>query len=141
MSKLFWDMLADQAKAEELESLPQPLQSKLRSFCAQLDVFLSSSKPATRTEILTKLCTEVLGHLKGLEAVTRLQNGQPPGTPRIDADKDYFVRQELDPAILEWARSQINEEEIIQGLREIRKTGGNKLADFIHELEEAKPHD
>src|SRR5262249_17728844 len=40
------------------------------------------------------------------------------------------------PEILEWAKGQFSEEEIVAGLREIRTTGGLELSDFIHELEQ-----
>jgi hypothetical protein len=43
----------------------------------------------------------------------------------------------LTPKLLEWARKQLNEEEIVAGLREIRQTGGLELQDFLHELEQA----
>jgi hypothetical protein len=38
--------------------------------------------------------------------------------------------------LLEWARSQINEEEILTQIREVQATGGLELKDFIHELEQ-----
>ena len=41
---------------------------------------------------------------------------------------------QLTPELLEWARGQFSEEEIVAGLREIRATGGLKLKDFLHEL-------
>jgi uncharacterized protein (DUF433 family) len=48
----------------------------------------------------------------------------------------------LTPELLEWARNDLSEEEIVAGLREIRSTGGLELKDFIHELEqEAAPRD
>ena len=48
----------------------------------------------------------------------------------------------LSPELMEWARSQINEEEIAAALREVEETGGLELKDFICELEEeAKPRD
>ncbi|HZY90911.1 MAG TPA: hypothetical protein VFE78_39170 [Gemmataceae bacterium] len=43
----------------------------------------------------------------------------------------------LTPGILESAKSQFSEEEIVAGLREVRATGGLELDDFLHELEEA----
>jgi hypothetical protein len=46
-----------------------------------------------------------------------------------------FVK--LPPEVLERERQQINEEEIIAGLREIERTGGLELRDFLHELEQA----
>jgi hypothetical protein len=40
------------------------------------------------------------------------------------------------PELLEWARSQFTEEELLAGLQEIRTTGGLELRDFIDEMEE-----
>jgi hypothetical protein len=45
------------------------------------------------------------------------------------------------PELLEWARQQINEEEILRGYREIIGTGGLELRDFIAELETAARND
>ncbi len=50
----------------------------------------------------------------------------PPGFPPVEP---------IPPEILEWARRTFNEEEFLAGLREIEKTGGFKLEDFIEELE------
>ena len=38
--------------------------------------------------------------------------------------------------ILDWARATFNEEDYLAALREIEKTGGLELKDFIHELEQ-----
>ena len=43
----------------------------------------------------------------------------------------------LTPDLLESARSQLSEEEIVARLREVEATGGLQLDDFIHELEQA----
>jgi hypothetical protein len=37
----------------------------------------------------------------------------------------------------EWAVADVNVEEFLAGVREIERTGGLELKDFIHELEEA----
>jgi len=42
----------------------------------------------------------------------------------------------LTPDILEWARQQFSEEEIVAGIQEVRQTGGVELSAFIHQLEE-----
>jgi hypothetical protein len=42
---------------------------------------------------------------------------------------------DLTPELLQWALEQINEEEIVAGIREIRETGGFQFNDFIDELE------
>jgi hypothetical protein len=38
--------------------------------------------------------------------------------------------------VLDWARATFNEEDYLAALREIEKTGGRELKDFIHELEQ-----
>jgi len=47
-----------------------------------------------------------------------------------------WPREKIPPALLEWARRTINEEEIAAQIREIRETGGYRLEDIIHEIEE-----
>ncbi len=47
----------------------------------------------------------------------------------------HRVGDEIPQEILDWARREFDEEEFIAGLREIRKTDGLELKDFIHELE------
>jgi hypothetical protein len=42
---------------------------------------------------------------------------------------------ELTPEILEWARQQHSEEEIVAALREFQTKGGRELKDFIQDLE------
>jgi hypothetical protein len=46
----------------------------------------------------------------------------------------------LSPELLEWARRQFTEEEILVGLRELREKGGQELADFLPELERMVAH-
>ncbi len=48
----------------------------------------------------------------------------------------------LTPELLEWARSEVNVQQILAAVAEVERTGGYQLKDFIHELElDAKPHD
>ena len=42
----------------------------------------------------------------------------------------------LPPELLDWARREFSEEEILAGIREIRETGGLELKDFIDEIED-----
>ena len=44
-------------------------------------------------------------------------------------------KEALTPELLEWARQQINVEEMLASIREIQETGGLELRDFIQELE------
>ncbi len=39
------------------------------------------------------------------------------------------------PEVMEWVRQQFTEEEIVAGLREVEKTGGFELRDFLPDLE------
>ena len=45
--------------------------------------------------------------------------------------------RKLTPEEMEWAMQQFSEEEILAGLRDIEKTGGRELHEFLHELEQA----
>jgi hypothetical protein len=65
---------------------------------------------------------------------------RPPESPGDRVPKPLHdatgpVFQQLTPEQLAWAREQFSEEEIVAGLREIRKTGGLELKDFISDLE------
>jgi hypothetical protein len=57
---------------------------------------------------------------------------KPPPPPEV---RDWVIHK-LPPEYLEWARQTFNEEEFMAGLREVQKTGGLRLEDFIDELEE-----
>jgi hypothetical protein len=43
----------------------------------------------------------------------------------------------LPPELRDWAANQFSEEQIVEGVREIQRTGGVELKDFIHELNAA----
>jgi hypothetical protein len=64
-------------------------------------------------------------------------NGSGPGSWNLPGVTDGFPFAKLSPELLEWARQQINEEEIVAGMREIEETGGLELSDFLPELEQA----
>jgi hypothetical protein len=46
----------------------------------------------------------------------------------------------LTPELLEWAKQQFNDEDMIAGVEEIQRTGGKELHEFIHELEAEAAH-
>ena len=48
---------------------------------------------------------------------------------------ESFPRHKVPPEILEWARQTFDEEEFLAQVREIEKTGGLQLEDFIAEIE------
>jgi hypothetical protein len=54
----------------------------------------------------------------------------------LSSNPEDWSREKLPPALLEWARRTIDEEEIAARIREIEETGGYHLEDFIHEIEE-----
>ena len=66
-------------------------------------------------------------------------NQQPSDTPL--PQEPQAPGESLPAEVLEWARKRFTEEEIAAGLREIRETGGLKLDDFLHELEEVAGSD
>lgn len=55
-----------------------------------------------------------------------------PGTPEYE---NLFKKFPVPPEILEWARNNINEDEILAEMREIQATGGLRFSDFEKELE------
>jgi hypothetical protein len=60
------------------------------------------------------------------------ESGEPMSEPVPN-----FPRSELTPELLEWARKQINEEEIVAALREMQETGGLELSEFLDDLKRA----
>jgi hypothetical protein len=72
------------------------------------------------------------GSLNGLQSATN--DASAPDSAALPSRE--IQRSEISPEILQWARQQFTEEEIVAGLRELRETGGLELRDFLHELEE-----
>jgi len=143
MNQAFWDMLVNQASSGYLEKLSLPFQGQLRRLSAELAQILCASDSATRTEILSKLCAEVLGHIAELDAAAQPMNpsgsSAPPAAPTEKQEPDCG---KIQPEILEWARQHMDEEATVAGLREIRETGGLELDDFLEEIEqEATRHE
>jgi hypothetical protein len=60
-----------------------------------------------------------------------------PVAPSPSPRPDRTPEAPIPPEILEWARQQVSEEQILADLREINETGGLELKDFIRELEQA----
>jgi hypothetical protein len=53
------------------------------------------------------------------------------------ADAVRMSSTRLSPNELEWARGLFTEEEIVGGLQDVKTTGGQRLADFLPDLEKA----
>jgi hypothetical protein len=137
MSNALWDLLEEHAGSGVLEKLSAPLQQKLRRLSEALAVILSNSDPAATAEILSRLSVEVLGHLTELEVAAQeanagMSNAARPG----DTQGKDSLSGAIAPEIVQWARQELNEEETVAGLREVRETGGLELCDFIQELEQ-----
>jgi hypothetical protein len=60
---------------------------------------------------------------------------KPPTPPEVAG----WIIHPLPPGYLEQERQTFNEEEFLAALREVERTGGRELKDFIHELEQGVP--
>ncbi len=67
-----------------------------------------------------------------------LKNGTvlQSSSPNIPAEVSGWVRYTTPPEMIMRARATFNEEEFMAEVREIERTGGLRLEDFIEELEE-----
>lgn len=59
------------------------------------------------------------------------QPNQAPEVPRQGLEATP-----LTPELLDWARQQFPEEEVLKGLQQVREKGGLELHEFIHELDD-----
>jgi hypothetical protein len=65
---------------------------------------------------------------------------QPPSGDEASRQKQAIpppAPMKLTPELLEWARNQYSDEELVAALKEFREKGGLELHEFIHELEDA----
>ncbi len=90
--------------------------------CRRLALLISTCDARVRQDLLNEFSSRVLTLLEEVKSEPRAAQPAPAQVP---------------PDLLEWARRQFSEEEIVAGLREIKETGGLELRDFIHELEQA----
>jgi hypothetical protein len=63
-------------------------------------------------------------------------SGFPAKQPAARQENGSMTIYPVPSEVLDWARATHNEEDYIAVLREIEKTGGLELKDFIHELEQ-----
>ncbi len=83
-----------------------------------------------------QVSAEVLSPLGELDAATREPTtGIDAGDHPVASMESTIRSDEIQSEILEWAKRQLNEQETVSGLREIRETGGLELVDFLHDLE------
>jgi hypothetical protein len=64
------------------------------------------------------------------------EKDRPDSVPVIPAPYSS-LNGKLPAEILEWARQQVREEDVIAGIKDIHETGGFELKDFLAELERA----
>ncbi len=135
MDQSFLDVLKRHAAAGQPPA-PDQLSEALDAACLRLANLLGACDSALRQDLLALIPPRILALLGRKDALevppANGKNGAPspepmPGPPPM----------KLTPELLEWARRQFSEEEIVAGLREVRETGGLELRDFIHELEQA----
>ncbi len=55
---------------------------------------------------------------------------------RLEIEAIKATTEKITPEILEWAQQDFNEEEFMDDIREIQRTGGLQLCDFIDELKQ-----
>ena len=119
--------------------------------CRHLARALAACSPAVRRDLLAVLAPRVQAFLDEMDARARevptsaeplpsvgipSDGTGPSASPPLGSANGFPVIK-LPPEVLEWERQQVNEEEIVAGLREIEQTGGLELRDFLHELEQA----
>ncbi|SRR5260370_38526098 len=121
----------------------QQLSQKLEGLYKNVAELLAKCNPAIRQDLLAKFTGTLVGLIDELDASARQALSRTSAERGAESMKDRVNEQfsvessNLSPEILDWARQQSSEEEIVAGLREIRQTGGLELKDFIHELEQA----
>src|SRR5262249_7438333 len=117
MSQEFLDVLARHATADDRERL-QVTAQVLHTLACDLAIVLSGvHDPGDRNDLLARFGGSVRARLDEMRS--------PENTGGNGDSGEASLRQsKLPPELLEWARQQVNEEEIIAGLNEVRKTGG-----------------
>lgn len=108
MPEDFLNILKQQANGDAAR-----LAELLDGACATMASILANCDPQARSQLLARI-TERL---------------QPP--PQVEP----FPREKLSPELLDWARQQFTEEELLAGYLEVKATGGLQLEDFIDELD------
>jgi hypothetical protein len=120
----FLDILVHYAPAGQFEKLV-PAAHELTALTGQLAAVLSRVEDtALRQLLLDQFARSICASLAG--SVSLPPAGPPP-----------CLNQQLTPELREWVLQQTSEEEILEGLREIRATGGLEFRDFLDELEQA----
>src|SRR5437870_261836 len=64
------------------------------------------------------------------------QAESPAGEKAVPAEVSGWIVYQTPAELVEWARQTCSEEEAVAAWREVERTGGLELKDFLHELEE-----
>jgi hypothetical protein len=129
----------------------EEMSRALDEACRKLARALAACSPIVRRDLLAAIASRAQAFLDEMDARARQvptsperptslgtpSDGTGPGGSPPPGSTDGFPVIKLPPEVLEWERQQVNEEEIVAGLREIEQTGGLELRDFLHELEQA----
>jgi hypothetical protein len=140
MKRPFQDAIARHPEVGTPER-QEELSRSLDEACRNLARALLACPPTVRQDLLAALVARVLAMLDEVDALARQLPASPEragmGNWNLPGVTDGFPFAKLSPELLEWFRQQVNEEEVIAGLREIEETGGLELSDFLPELERA----
>ncbi len=119
-----------------LQCFSREVSQKVDRLCGSLAILLTRCDPSARDKLLTSFTETMVRLLDQLNATALAALGGDPADagPEVKSPIEQETTK-LPAPVLEWARKQFNEEEFVEGLREIRAIGGLKLSDFIPELE------
>lgn len=98
------------------------LAEQLDRACSDLAGLLAGCEPNAREEILARFRERLGDRIRRIEAATA-------------------GGQRHSPEFLAWARSQVTEEELVAGIREIETTGGLTFDEVIADLDPPVPGD
>jgi hypothetical protein len=120
MDPNFLDVLKRHAAG--LSGRSDQISTDLEAACLRLAEVLGAVEPSVRQELLALIPPRILALLG------RNGSPSPEGIPGPQPMK-------LPPELLEWYRQNTNMEEIMAELREVERTGGLELKDFLPQLE------
>jgi hypothetical protein len=125
MSQPTLESLARQAAAGD--------QAAADAFCSHLLPILQSLDGATLERVAR--CALALKDHQANGAGGQLGAAPSPAATNTPPLRDFPPGEPLAPELLEWARRQFTEEELVSSLRELRANGGLGIEDLVRELE------
>jgi hypothetical protein len=133
MNRSFLDVLVRQRVPEDVNSAKR-LSQELNALCEQLAAFLSALERPVRSELLNRVLERVLASLERIDS----EASELLAHPKKPHPQQKPAPVELTPDLLEWARRQFSEEELVAGIRDIRENGGVQFAEIIKQLKSGK---